>query len=93
MINTIKKVIEDKVREIGIETITDIASSIDKNEVITIIPNTLFEITNEFILKYWKKDEFIEYEFRIILIDRNNNIYLNEIPNDLSNCRILVTSF
>ena len=93
MIKTIKKVIEDKVREIGIETITDIASSIDKNEVITIIPNTLFEITNEFILKYWKKDEFIEYEFRIILIDRNNNIYLNEIPNDLSNCRILVTSF
>ena len=93
MINTIKKVIEDKVREIGIETITDIISSIDKNEVITIIPNTLFEITNEFILKYWKKDEFIEYEFRIILIDKNNNIYLNEIPNDLSNCRILVTSF
>lgn len=93
MIKTIKKVIEDKVREIGIETITDIASSIDKNEVITIIPNTLFEITNEFILKYWKKDEFIEYEFRIILIDRNNNIYLNEIPNDLSNCRMLVTSF
>ena len=92
MINGIKKLIEDKVREIGIETITDISST-DKNEVIIIMPNTLFEITNEFILKYWKKDEFIEYEFRIILIDRNNNIYLNEIPNDLSNCRILVTSF